>query len=63
MERPGFVPVFLLQSGVPAGPMGDVRVPIKIRPYGIDASEQEQEVGRESREYLLSFVRSGQGAR
>lgn len=41
-------------------PMGDVRVPIKIRLYGIDAPELEQKGGPQSRDHLLSLVRPGE---
>lgn len=41
-------------------PMGDVRTPLKIRLYGIDAPELEQKGGPQSRDHLLSLVRPGQ---
>lgn len=41
-------------------PMGDVRVPIKLRLYGIDAPELEQSCGPQSRDHLLSLVRPGE---
>ena len=40
-------------------PMGDVRTPLKIRLYGIDAPELEQKGGPQSRDHLLSLVRPG----
>ena len=46
---------------VTVAPMGDVRVPIKLRLYGIDAPELEQKGGPQSRDHLLSLVRPGQG--
>lgn len=42
-------------------PMGDVRTPLKIRLYGIDAPELEQKGGPQSREHLRSLVQPGQG--
>ena len=44
-------------------PMGDVRTPLKIRLYGIDAPELEQKGGPQSRDHLLSLVRPGQDVR
>ena len=41
-------------------PRGDVRVPIKIRLYGIDAPELEQKGGPQSRDHLLALVQPGQ---
>lgn len=46
---------------VTVAPMCDVRVPIKIRLYGIDAPELEQRGGPQSRGHLLSLVQPGQG--
>mgnify|MGYP003094698964 FL=1 len=46
---------------VTVAPMGDVRVPMKLRLYGIDAPELEQKGGPQSRDHLLSLVRPGQG--
>lgn len=40
-------------------PMGDVRTPLKIRLYGIDAPELEQKGGPQSREHLRSLVQPG----
>ena len=45
---------------VTVAPMGDVRVPIKIWLYGIDAPELEQKGGPQSRDHLLSLVRPGE---
>ena len=42
-------------------PMGDVRVPINIRLYGIDAPELEQRGGPQSRDHLRALVQTGQG--
>ena len=41
-------------------PMGDVRTPLKIRLYGIDAPELEQKGGPQSRDHLLALVQPGQ---
>lgn len=44
---------------VTVAPMGDVRVPMQLRLYGIDAPELEQKGGPQSRDHLLSLVRPG----
>lgn len=45
---------------VTVAPMGDVRAPMKVRLYGIDAPELDQKGGPQSRDHLRSLVSPGQ---
>lgn len=45
---------------VTVAPMGDLRAPMKVRLYGIDAPELGQRGGQRSRDCLRSLVQPGQ---